>query len=81
MPELAELFQQWPPAVINHMMWQQQELEHMRKAAKREYRQKHPAPCSPPLRVGPVVAMSVSWCTVWKGTPQDLMDLIRDGHN
>ena len=23
----------------------------------------------------------VSWCTVWRGTPQDLMDHIRDGHN
>ena len=22
-----------------------------------------------------------SWCTVWKGTPQDLMDHIREGHN
>ena len=23
----------------------------------------------------------VSWCTVWKGTPQDFMDHIRDAHN
>ena len=23
----------------------------------------------------------VSWCTVWKGAPQDLMDHILDGHN
>ena len=23
----------------------------------------------------------VPWCTVWKGTPQDLMDHILDGHN
>ena len=23
----------------------------------------------------------VSWCTVWKGTPQDLMDHVRGTHN
>ena len=34
MPELAELIQKWPPAVINHMMWRQRELEQMRKALK-----------------------------------------------
>ena len=43
MPELAELIHKWPPAVINHMMWRQRELEQMRKTAKREYRQK---PCT-----------------------------------
>ena len=46
MPELAELIHKWPPAVINHMMWPQRELEQMRKVAKREYRQKHPTPCT-----------------------------------
>ena len=46
MPELAELIHKWPPAVINHMMWRQRDLEQMRKVAKREYRQKHPAPCT-----------------------------------
>ena len=46
MPELSELMHKWPPAVINHIMWQQRELEQMRKAAKVKYRQKHPAPCT-----------------------------------
>ena len=59
-----------------------------------EYRQKHPAPCT---FCGMIIKTDmyrhvarrhlelwrcpVSWCTVWKGTPQDLMDHIRDGHN
>ena len=97
MPELAELIHKWPPAVINHMMWRQRELEQMRKAAKREYRQKHPAPCTfcgmiiktdmyrhvarRHLKLAQLWRCPVSWCTVWKGTPQDLMDHIRDGHN
>ena len=46
MPELAELIHKWPPAVINHMMWRQRDLEQMRKVAKMKYRQKHPAPCT-----------------------------------
>ena len=97
MPELAELIHKWPPAVINHMMWRQRELEQMRKAAKREYRQKHPAPCTfcgtiiktdmyrhvacCHLKLAQLWRCPVSWCTVWKGTPQDLMDHIRDSHN
>ena len=30
LPELSTLSQQWPPAVISHMGWRQQELEEMR---------------------------------------------------
>ena len=46
MPELSELMHKWPPAVINHMMWRQRELEEMRKAAKVKYRQNHLSPCT-----------------------------------
>ena len=97
MPELAELIHKWPPAVINHMMWRQQGLEQMRKAAKMKYRQKHPAPCTfcgtiikcdmyrhvahRHLELAQLWRCPVSWCTVWRGTPQDLMDHIRDAHN
>ena len=97
MPELAELIHKWPPAVINHMMWRQRELEQMRKAAKIKHRQKHPAPCTfcgtlikndmyrhvarRHLELAQLWRCPVSWCTVWKGTPQDLMDHIRDAHN
>ena len=30
--ELLNLVHKWPPAVINHMMWRQRELEEMRPA-------------------------------------------------
>ena len=97
MPELAELIHKWPPAVINHMMWWQRELEQMRKAAKMKYRQKHPAPCMfcgiiikcnmyrhvahSHLELTKLWRCTISWCTVWRGVPQDLMDHIRDAHN
>ena len=41
-PDLSSLSQQWPPAVISHMGWRQQELEGMRAAAKR---QRRPSSC------------------------------------
>ena len=46
MPELSDLMHKWLPAVINHMMWRQRELEEMHKAAKVKYQQKHPSPCT-----------------------------------
>ena len=97
MPELSELIHKWPPAVINHMMWRQRELEQMRKAAKGKYRQKHLAPCTfcgtlikcdmyrhvarCHLELAQLWRCPVSWCTVWRGAPQDLMDHIREAHN
>ena len=97
MPELAELIHKWPPAVINHMMWRQRELEQMHKVAKMKYRQKHPAPCTfcgtlikcdmyqyvahRHLELSQLWRCPVSWCTVWRGTPQDLMDHICGAHN
>ena len=97
MPELSELIHKWPPAVIIHNMWRQQELEQMCKAAKGKYRQKHPAPCTfcgalikndmyrhvarRHLELTQLWRCPVSWCTVWRGAPQDLMDHIREAHN
>ena len=97
MSDLAELIHKWPPAVINHMMWRQRELEQMRKVAKIMFRQKHPTPCTfcgtiikndmyrhvarRHLELAQLWRCPVSWCTIWKGTPQDLMDHIREGHN
>ena len=97
MPKLSELIQRWPPALINHMMWRQRELEQMRKEAKGKYRQKHPAPCtfcgalikcdmyqhvaSHHLELAQLWRCPVSWCTVWRGTPQDFMDHIHEAHN
>ena len=38
-PELLSLRQQWPPVVISHMGWLQQELEGTRAEAKQRFRQ------------------------------------------
>ena len=46
MSELAELIHKWPPAVINHMMWRQREIELMHEVAKIKFRQKHLTPCT-----------------------------------
>ena len=37
-PELSLLHQQWPPAVLSHMVWLQQELEGMCVEAKQRFR-------------------------------------------
>ena len=91
---LPELIHKWPPAVINHMGWWQRELEAMRAAAKVKYRQSRPSCCTfcgifikcdmyrhvarCHLDLAQLWRCPVSWCTVWKGTPQDLMDLIME---
>ena len=64
----------------------------MRPAAKQHFRQ--PSSCEyctcgiwikcdmyRPFGLGAVVAVPVSWCTVWKGTPQDCMDHVRGVHD
>ena len=97
MPELSDLMHKWPPAVINHIMWRQREQEEMRKADKVKYRQKHLSPCTfcgtlircdmyrhvarCHLELAQLWRCPVSWCTIWKGAPQDLMDHIRGAHN
>ena len=96
-PELSELMHKWPPAVINHMMWRQRELEEMRKEVKVKYRQKHPLPCTFcetlircdmyrhvirwHLELAQLLRCPVSWCTAWKGEPQDLMNHVCGAHN
>ena len=84
--ELSDLMHKWPPAVINHMVWRQRELEEMRAAAKVKYQQSHPSPCT---FCGTLIRCDmyqlwrcpVLWCTAWKGTSQDLMDHIRGAHD
>ena len=96
-PELLTMSQQWPPAVISHMGWRQQELEGMRAAAKQHFRQSRPSRCIYcgiwikcdmyrhvarfHLDLAQLWRCPVSWCTVWKGTPQDCMDHIRGVHD
>ena len=95
-PELSELAHKWPPAVINHMGWRQPELEEMKQAARVQYRKKQLAPCEfcgtlircdmyrhvarCHLDLAQLWRCPVSWCTVWKGAPQDLMDRVRGAH-
>ena len=85
-PELSTLSQKWPPAVISHMGWRQQELEGMRVAAKQRFRQSRPSSycgiwikCDVyrhvarfHLDLAQLWRCPVSWCTIWKGTPQEL---------
>ena len=96
-PELSALSQQWPPAVLSHMGWRQQELEEMRSAAKQRFRQSRPSSCVYcgslskcdmyrhvarfHLDLAQLWWCPVLWCTVWKGTPQDCMDHLRGSHN
>ena len=94
---LLSLSQQWPPAVISHMGWHQQELEGMRAAAKQRFRQSRLSSCVYcgiwikcdmyrhvarfHLDLAQLWRCPVSWCTVWKGTPQDCMDHVRGAHD
>ena len=96
-PDLSSLSQQWPPAVISHMWWRQQDLEGMRVAAKQWFRQSRPSSCVYcgiwikcdmyrhvarfHLDLVQLWRCPVSWCTLWKGTPQDCMDHVRGAHD
>ena len=96
-PELSALSQQWPPAVISHMGWRQKELEEMRSVAKQRFRQSRPSSCVYcgslikcdmyrhvarfHLDLAQLWRCPVSWCTVWKGMPQDCMDHLRGAHD
>ena len=84
LPELSALIQ-WPPAAINHMGWRQLELEQMRAAAKKQFRQSRASCCTFcgilikcdmyrhvarfHLDLAQLWRCPVLWCTVWKGTP------------
>ena len=95
--EVSLLRQQWPPVVLRHMVWLQQELEAMCADAKKRFRQTKPNSCvycstwikcdlyrhvaNFHLDLVQLWRFPVSWCTVWKGTPQDCMDHVREAHD
>ena len=95
--QLAELIHRWPPTVINHMTWRQREIERMRSVVKTECKQNNLRPCTfcgasiktdmyhhvarCHLQLAQLWRCLVPWCTMWKGTPQDLMTHILEGHN
>ena len=86
MDKLSLLPRQWPATVLRNMVWLQQDLDTMRAEAKKQFRNTRPGDCSyygKWIKCDRHVASSqlrrcpVSWCTVWKGTPQDCMDHVR----
>ena len=97
MSDLSQLRDLWPPVVFTHMKWRQQDLELMRKAAKRTFTQARPMPCKYcgkvircdmyrhvsmfHLDLAQLWRCPVSWCTMWRGSPQDCMDHLRNAHD
>ena len=95
--ELSRLSQQSPPAILRHMVWLQQDLEVMRVEAKKRFRNARPGSCAYcstwircdmyrhvarfHLDLAQLWWCPVSWCMVWKGTPQDFMDHVRGAHD
>ena len=93
MDELSLLRRQWPPTVLRHMVWLQQDLDTMRAEAKKQFRNARPGKCSYcnkwikcdmyrhvgtyHLDLAQLWPCPVSWCTVWKGMPQDCMYHVR----
>ena len=96
MLQLAELIHIWPPAVISHMTWRQREMERLRSRARKELRDNSRKPCTfcgasikinmyhhvirCHLQLAQLWRCPVPWCTIWKGTSQDLMTHIVLGH-
>ena len=95
--DMTRLRDVWPPAIFNHMKWFQQDLDMMRKLAKREFSQLRPMPCK---FCGKVIRVNmyrhvarlqldlvqlwrcpIAWCTTWKGSPQDCLEHLRNGHD
>ena len=83
--------------VFDHMKWYQQDLELMRKSAKKDYSQTRPMPCR---FCGKVIRVDmyrhvarlhldlvqlwrcpIAWCTTWKGSPRDCLEHLRSGHD
>ena len=95
--DMTRLRELWPPEVFNHMKWFQQDLELMRKSAKKQYAHTRPMPCK---FCGKVIRVDmyrhvarlhldlvqlwrcpIAWCTTWKGSPQDCLEHLRNGHD
>ena len=53
--DLCHLRDSWPPGILNHMKWSQQNLELIRKEAKREFTQSRPSRGQASSRPGTVV--------------------------
>ena len=95
--DMTRLRELWPVEVFDHMKWYQQDLELLRKSAKKDYQQTRPMPCR---FCGKVIRVDmyrhvarlhldlvqlwwcpIAWCTTWKGSPQDCLEHVRSGHD
>ena len=95
--DMTRLRELWPAEVFSHMKWYQQDLEQMRKSAKKQYSQTRPMPCR---LCGKIIRVDmyrhvarlhldlvqlwrcpIAWCTTWKGSPQDCLEHVRNGHD
>ena len=97
MADMTHLCDLWPPAIFSHMKWFQRDLDLMRKSAKREFSQLRPMPCKycgKVIRVNMYRHVArlhldlvqlwrcpIAWCTTWKGSPQDCLEHLRNGHD
>ena len=95
--DLSLHLEQWPPTVLRHMVWLQQDLDTMRAEARKRFRKTRLGRCSYcdkmikcdmyrhvstyHLDLVQLWWCLVSWCTVWKGMPQDCMDHVRGAHD
>ena len=94
--DMTRLRELWPPEIFNHMRWFQQDLELMRKSAK-WFSQLRPMPCKfcgKVIRVDMYRHVArfhldlvqlwrcpIAWCTTWKGSLQDCLEHLRNGHD
>ena len=95
--DMTRLRELWPVEVFEHMRCRQQDLERLRKCAKKDYVQTRPMPCR---FCGKVIRVDmyrhvarlhldlvqlwrcpIAWCTTWKGSPQDCLEHVRSGHD
>ena len=92
MADLSLQWVQWPVPVVSSMSWLQPEMEQLRHVCKKRYLHgcslcgkkikldmgRHVANYHPEL--AQLWRCPVSWCTLWKCTPQDCMDHLRLAH-
>ena len=95
--DMTRLRELWPVEVFDQMKSRQQDLDLMRKSAKKNYQQVRPMPCR---FCGKVIRVDmyrhvarlhldlvqlwrcpIAWCTTWKGSPQDCLEHVRSGHD
>ena len=95
--ELSALRRQWPVSMVAGMSKRQTDLELMRRDCKARFRSYPNGACphcrrnikhhmarhvsSFHLDLGQLWRCPVSWCTQWKGTPQDCVDHVCQKHN